>query len=225
MITFTDAFALTADELKTLGELHGKLHRAEICGVGYLFRRLYTPDWQRLEEFRNANPNIKKEALDEKLVDVALIGPKPDIASGGWSNTEAGILPTLAMLIKAKSGFVVQDFADQQLFDVEEMYEAEEPTRPDAATIEKLKATNKFKIKGVRIEDLYVVVRPLTRIEWKNIQKADPENADKVLCEKTVLWPENIDWDTDYPVGYADTLSQTVLNLSGFTRPQNIEDL
>jgi hypothetical protein len=46
-----------------------------------------------------------------------------------------------------------------------------------------------------------------------------------VLCEKAVLWPENIKWDYDYPVGYTDTLSQAILNISGFKVPEAVEDI
>jgi hypothetical protein len=225
MIEFKDAMTLTADELKELGELHGKLHRTEICGTGYLFRRVYGDDWVVLENFRESNPNASKEALDEKLVDLCLIGPKPDLLSGGWSNTEAGVLPTIAMLIRAKSGFVVPEFADQQLIDSEDLDPVPEVAKPTPEVLEKLKAESKFRLKGIRLEDLYVVVRPLTRLEWKNIQKFAGDDADKTLCEKAVVWPEKLNWDYDYPVGYTDTISQAVLNMSGFARPQVIEDI
>jgi hypothetical protein len=225
MITFTNAMNLTEAELKELSGLHGKLHRTELCGTGYLFRRVYGDDWKKLEDFRELNPTVTKDVLDEKLVDICLVGPKPDIMSGGWSNVEAGVLPTLAMLIRAKSGFIVADFADQQLIDSEDLSPVEDIVKPTEDELAQLRSNNKFKLKGVRLEDLYVVLRPLTRIEWKMIQKQASDDADKVLCEKAVLWPENIKWDYDYPVGYTDTLSQAILNISGFKVPEAVEDI
>lgn len=223
---FKSVSKLTPDQIADLKNAYGKIYKVRVCDEDYLVRRVYKQDWDAVNKLKRDNPQVSFAEIDEKIVNSALIGPIPDVESGGWSALPAGVVPTLSMFIRAKSGFVVPELADESNISVESMDDEEKaPERPDDTTIAALKASTSFRLKLIGIEDQLFVVRPITRVEWKQVLRAENQtDQDVAVCSKAVLWPKSINWD-DEPAGVCDTITQFVLSISGYSAPTVVEEL
>jgi hypothetical protein len=223
---FASVSDLTKEQIAGLKKSFGRIYKVRVCDEDYLVRRLYKPDWDAVNKLKRDNPQVSFADIDEKVVNTALIGPLPDIANGGWAALPAGVVPTLSMFIRAKSGFVVPELSEESNITVEPLDEEEtEPARPDAATIAALKASTTFKLKLLGIEDQMFVVRPVTRVEWKQVLKTENQtDQDMAVCAKSVMWPKSVNWD-DQPAGFCDTITQFVLSISGYSAPSAVEEL
>lgn len=215
---------LTKEQIDELRSKHGPIFKTTICDTTYLCRLIYKPDWDIVCKLRDDNPNgVSQSEIDEKIVNMALLGPHPTIDSGGWAGAPAGVIPTLAGLIRYKSGFYTPEIGENVI--VEDFDEEVEMTRPDDQTVAALKVNARFGLKGIGINKDYFVVRPITRVELKQIMQAsDQFDQDRNVVEKAVLWPKGVDWDTK-GAGYCDTIAQYVIAISGYSAPSVVEDL
>lgn len=92
---------------------------------------------------------------------------------------------------------------------------------------------NKYKGAGVYIVDVcdnLFVIRTLNRFEYKQIirqPQLDASQREEVICETTVLFPENYTWKemAKKDAGIPSTLSQIIMQKSGFTDEYLIERL
>jgi len=221
-----DVNALTKEQIEELKARHGKLFKTTVCDVTYLCRLLYGPDWDIINKMRADNPRITLSEIDEKIVNLCLLGPLPTIDDGGWATRPAGVLPSLSTMIRAKSGFIVDEYDGGANIVTEDLDEDMEMVKPSDAEKAALKATCNYGMKGVGIGTEYFVVRPIARNEFKQILASaeSQTDQDQKVAERAVLWPKKVDWDKK-PAGYCDTLYQVVMAISGFSGPSLVEDL
>lgn len=220
---------LTQEQIDTLKKEYGKLYKVPICGTDYIIRPVYKADWEIVTKLAADNPSVGMPELDEKLVDIALIGPKPDVTKGGWAIVPAGVIPTLSKWIQAKSGFLVPDLAGQQEIssepiggDAVSIYG--KPSDEDVATA---KTQSSLKLNLVRIDDDYYIIRPLLRQEWRAIMKSAPEDSgerDYLIAQRSVVWPKKVNWD-ETPAGYCSSITGAVMNISGYSGVTSVEEL
>jgi hypothetical protein len=218
-----DANALTPKEIAELKKDFGRIFKTTVCDRAYICRLLYKPDWDGITKMRQDNPKMTLNEIDEKIVNTCLIGPLPLIEDGGWSAEPAGVIPTLSMMVRAKSGFVVPD-ADVSMIDVEDIGEKEELKKPTESDMFVIKTSSKFQVKGVTIGNDYLVVRPLARVELRQVIQQPQTEQDVATADKAVVWPKGVNWE-EKPAGYCETLTEVVMAISGFSGPSAVEDL
>jgi hypothetical protein len=200
-----------------------KLYKHSIMGDDFIFRQLYPEDWKAIEEFVKANPNMITYDFDEKVVLTALIFPV--MAVPEWQTKGAGVIQTLSMHIRHKSGFLIQELMKEEDVQVDVVSPVEPAKRPDPKEIETLKKkASGFQLVGLTIESDYYILRPLTRIEHRNIQAK--ERADEFLdtAKACVMYPEAVDFDQK-PAGYPRVLSDAIYKISGFPVNSEPEEL
>lgn len=225
-IAFNKVSDLTPEQIDALKKEYGRLFKTTVADTQYIIRPMYKSDWDIIAMMLKDNPNLAMPELDDKIVEMCLVGPKPDLSQGGWSTLPAGVIPTLSKFISVKSGFIVPDLAEVSQFQLEPLFEEEKGERPDEEAVAELKRECPFNLKLVGIDSEYFVLRPITRQEWRFIVKnsTDESEQDTKVVEKAVMWPKGINWATK-PAGYVDTLSQICMNISGYAGPSTVEEL
>jgi hypothetical protein len=220
-LKITDVTTLTKEQIEELKNIHGPLFKTTICDTVYLCRRLYKQDWQIIMQMRSDNPRIPLSEIDEKIVNMCTVAPAPEI--GVWATKEAGVVPSLSMVIRAKSGFAVPELDAYPVVDDTEA--VSEPTKPTAEEMAALKIAFTQSLKGVQVENDYYVIRGIMRNEFKQIiSKTEQIDQDEEIANRAVIWPKSVDWSTR-GAGHCDSISQLVLSISGFNGPTLVEDL
>lgn len=216
-----DVDSLTEQQIDELKRAYGKLFKVTVCGTKYLCRLMYRSDIEAIAKVAEKNIDVSNLEVDEKVVSLCVLGPTPPIEEGGWAAMPAGIIPTLSSAIRRKSGFVVYD---EDAPAEEKLYEDEEVITPTPEELEVLQMATGYKLHGIRFEDAYFVVRPITRIEFKEMMNYSEPEQDEIVVKKACLWPANVDWDS-VPAGYINSIVQYVMSYSGFAGPIDVEDI
>lgn len=220
----TNVNEFTPEQLADLKSKNGPMFKTTLCGVTYLCKLLYSPDWNIISQLREDNPKMSYAEIDERIVSTALIAPIPSMEDGGWSAVPAGVIPSLSALIRAKSGFSVPELPESMPI-TEDLDNDVEMEKPDEKTLAALKANARYGLKGIAINNDYYVVRPITRVEFKQVmQTKDQSEQDRGIVEKVVMWPKGVNWD-EKGAGYCDTIAQYVLAVSGYAGPSAVEDI
>lgn len=217
------------EEIEQLKAQWGRIYKVNVCDADYIIRPLYKADWDRITQMAKDNPSIELVDIDDKIVDIALLDPRPDIQTGGWATFPAGVISTLAKHISAKSGFIGPELAGWQSLFTEPIHVEKEAVKPTDDEVAELKARVAKKMTLVGIDTDYFVVRPITRQEWRHVMRqvaSDTTQAeqDALIAEKVTVWPKKIDWD-ELPAGYATTLAQSAMEISGYTGATSVEEL
>ena len=189
------------------------IYKVSLLDNDYIFTAAERKVIFEVEDMMGKNPNIRQIQIDEFMVQKTLIYPK-------WTPTEysalpAGVIPTLAMHIRDKSGFYVPDFSDPSMLYAESITEETPIAIPSNEEIAELKEKYKWNLYGVRCVDGYFVFRPVSRLEWRNIndKSEDPEID---ICKTCVIWPKKQDWDKTL-AGTTRNILNAVMEKSGFT--------
>jgi hypothetical protein len=198
----------------------------------FAFRPLYRPDWVQLEAFMQSNPNARQDIFDQKICEKALLYPEELINPVMWDLQRAGYQQTLARYITAKSGFLDPEIENSTR--VEPLTTVETDAPPVGELVEELKRTYfPWTLTLVTVMGEHFVVRPLNRTEWKGLTGAGadpnmPELKQKV-AERATVWcsrggnaPINFN---EKLAGIINTLSQVILEASGFTAEPTVEAL
>lgn len=222
-------FELTPEYIEQLKEQHGKIYKVKAADIDFVIRPLYKDDQQVLNDLVKTNANLTQADFDDKVVDLALVGPRADHSKGGWAALPAGIVPTLSTFIQAKSGYIVQDAPDSLGIKVENLGKTVVFTRPTQEEIDELKAVCPFQLRLVTIEGEYFIIRPVTRQEFrmamnKSQESGDALSRDEEISKKVVMWPKKLDW-SGKPVGYPETLTNFALGISGYSLDAEVEEL
>lgn len=210
---------LTPEQIQELKNAYGQLYKAEVSEETFLVRAIYGYEYDDMRKMA-ADPN----ALNEQILQKGVVAPLPDYSKGGWSVKKAGIPESLIRIIKSKSGFLTIDGRNVDLdTDVVQLHDVTKPTMPDAAVLDEIKRNNPHAYL-VLLYDIYVVVRPCLRSEWRKLTASDKENTDFALASTCTMWPENFDYSKGL-AGWPETVSRLILNISGFDGPTKIEKL
>jgi hypothetical protein len=218
---------LTEDRIAELKGIFGKLYKVPIEEYEFVIRPIYPEEWNVIRKIIDANPGMAMEELNEKITNIGLVGPVPDAAMGAWTTLPAGLPTTLAMWIRAKSGFMVPEL-DSAMPIITPIGGITKPTKPEDKEIEDIKSKCPFAIKQLAFEDDIFVIRPITRQEWRTIvqdaQAGDATIRDEGVCKRCVLWPKAINWDKK-PAGYCETVANYILSISGYNLTSEVTEL
>jgi hypothetical protein len=224
--------APTQEQINEWKQLYKRVFRKELCGRSYYFRPLYRSDWLEILNFVRENPDARGVEFDEKVVERGILFP--EMAPTEWATLEAGVIPTLSMYIRDKSGFIVEGLSDTTFISAVPI--ADEPPGDPPTEEEKAELKSRYSVYPLRLIHLgnkYWVIRPITRLEWRQLQAEtlSESDIDLLVCQRCVVWAsgghtgKNLNWDM-LPVGYATTLSAKVLELSGFNMDvKTVEEL
>lgn len=209
-------------ELSAAG-LPTKIYKMTFDGDVFVFRPLYRRDWNRIQAFLRDNQKaFSEELFNRKVCEAAVIFPDTMFHPLQWEQQRAGYADTLAKFVMAKSGFFDPNVDQSDLLSVEPLDEPQPALRPDAAVIEALK--EKFAswprgLKLAQVGDDWFMTRPLTRGEWKQIQKAsaagEEEDQDLAIVQRALIYPPNPNLEESL-AGAIRALAAVILESSGF---------
>lgn len=222
-----EIFTATQEVIEQIKETYPnlRLFKNNVAGDDYIFRLLTNQDWVSILDWMNTNPNVKQSDLDDRIVDTCVLWPRfegPE-AVIRKATQAAGVIPTLSILIRQKSGFIIPDVAGQQ-FSVEELGGGAVPVEPTSDEIDKLKAAYKYKLYKVTIEGHIVIYRPVNRQEWQTILKTQDDDTDFATCSKCIVWPKKLDLN-NLPAGVPRTVAGLIVECSGFNLESPVEEL
>lgn len=194
------------------------LFKKQLYGQDYVFTYLTREDTRRLREWTERNPNVKVTDYDDHVVQIALKFPEIDPVNE--ATLAGGVYETLSGLIQKKS----------LLLPGEVSVEAEAVTTDDRET--QLSSEEIAKVtKGlghpaslVRVAGRQFVIRPITRLEWKQLQAAQVDDIEVALCKRCTLLPANFDWDKELG-GLASVVSAQIMRISAFQDEGTCEEL
>lgn len=214
-----DVDKLTPEQIQELKDEYGAIYKVEVCKCSFIIRPIYGYEYDEMRKIAG-----DQNALNEQILQSGLIAPLPDFSKGGWSTKKAGIPDSLIRLIKSKSGFLTMDGKNVDLdTDVEQLHDTVKPIRPDEATLTKIKQETPQAYIAL-LNDVYIVVRPILRNEWRNLKVQENENADFAIASRCTVWPEKFDYSSKL-AGWPETVSRLILNISGFDGPTKVEEL
>lgn len=222
-------FELTQEDIDQLKATFGKVYKVKAADIDFVIRPLYKDDQVVLNDLVKTNENLTQADFDDKVVDLGLVGPRPDYSKGGWVALPAGIVPTLSTFIQAKSGYIVQDAPDALSVKIEKIGKQDVFSKPSQEDIDKIKQSCPFQLRLISIEGEYYVIRPVTRQEFrsamaKSQESADVLSRDEEIAKKVTMWPKNTDWDKK-PVGFPETIANFALGISGYNLDAEAEEL
>lgn len=94
--------------------------------------------------------------------------------------------------------------------------------RPDAKTIEALKAEHGDVLEAVSVDDVTIIVRPPNRGEWKRFRAAAQDqkkrsDAPGQLLRDVLVWPSLKEWDEilECKPALDDTIAAEVAEMAG----------
>lgn len=103
---------LTEEKVQELKEQYGEIYKTEIGGDEYVYRPLKRQEYIEMqnEALSSMNPNGMVDPRDsaeaeEKMIKKCVVFPEGDI---DFSDSKAGVVPTLSAYISDISGFNVQ---------------------------------------------------------------------------------------------------------------------
>jgi hypothetical protein len=195
-----------------------------------VFRPLYKPDWEEVQDFVDSNTGgVRQDLVDELICQKAICWPGDILEPQKWAVQKAGLQVSLAKMIVARSGFFDEDLDQSSYLRVEPLVAASPAVQPDPALVAELKSNYPWPLKGVTIEGEYYVVRPLTRDEWKALPKQDSgQDADLTACMVATLWSSDYPKKPDFNNRLAGTnrvLAEVIMAASGFMVQPSVEEL
>jgi deoxyribose-phosphate aldolase len=98
------------EEMTKLKATHGKIYRVafDLDTVFYI-RRVKRGEYKRIiEVVSKADAAVREDILNEKLLETAMVWSSVKVDPAFYSDSGAGIIPTLAMQIMDRSGFTNQ---------------------------------------------------------------------------------------------------------------------
>lgn len=227
---------LTPEQVAELKEKNPgvRFYAQKICGDRYIYRAITGAEWVGVQSLVRDNPNLKQSDLDEKCVSLGLVYPR--IPAPEWSQREAGVVPTLAAHIRAKSGFLEPGITQPGDLLVETLVEQPEGERPTPEEVEALRGRTEWALHLLRVNGIWFVFRPILRLEWRNLFSEEVpaldsgDDKDLQTCQRCVLWSSggkngrDVDW-LSLPAGVVSTLARFILEHSGFGSESEAEEL
>jgi hypothetical protein len=200
-----------------------KIYKMTFDGDTFVFRPLYRPDWNRIQAFLRDNQKaFSEELVNRKVCEAAVIFPDTMFHPTQWDLQRAGYADTLAKFVMAKSGFFDPNVDQSDILSVEPLDEPQPGLKPDEATLAALRekyASWPRGLKLAQVGDDWYVTRPLTRGEWKAIQKAtergEEEDQDLAIVQRALIYPPSPKLE-DSLAGAIRALAAVILESSGF---------
>jgi hypothetical protein len=102
--------APTDEELAKLKATYVKIYRIAFSeDEAFYIRRVKRQEYRRIVELvGKVDPTLREDMLNEKLVEAAVVWSKPEVNAAFFSDSGAGVVPTLAVQIMDRSGFTNQ---------------------------------------------------------------------------------------------------------------------
>lgn len=107
--------APTEEEMVKFKAAFGKIFRVALSlDEVFYIRRVKRMEYKRiLEVVSKADPAIREDLLNEKLLEVAVVWSTPKIDAAFLTDSGAGIIPTVAVQIMEQSGFTNRIAVDE----------------------------------------------------------------------------------------------------------------
>lgn len=107
--------APTDEEMVKLKATHGKIFRVAVTlDEVFYIRRIKRGEYKRiLEVAGKAEPTLREDLLNEKLLETAVVWSKPELTPKFYEDSGAGVVPTIAIQIMERSGFTNQIAVDE----------------------------------------------------------------------------------------------------------------
>lgn len=206
---------VTQEMIEQWKQQYPAVYKIKLSGQEFYFRPITRREMLELQRWVQSNPDSTVGQMDEKVVEMCLLWPQWKIAD--FLALPAGIISTLSRRIQDRSGFDTED-SDLAVFDNISIPELSNET---VASLKR--QYERFAV--VRMGNLQFAVRPVSRVEWMQIQSssqsADPD-ADVVRIG--LLHPD-LNTVLALPAGYVAILSNVILTLSGFNEQPEVEEV
>jgi hypothetical protein len=103
------------EEMAKFKAAHGKIYRVAISlDEVFYIRRIKRAEYKRiLEVVQKSDPTNREDLLNEKLMETAVVWSQPKLDPAFYSESGAGIVPTVAVQIMERSGFTNQIAVDE----------------------------------------------------------------------------------------------------------------
>lgn len=208
-----------------------KVYKFTVDDKVIVFRPLYRSDWLEIEQFLlTNNEQVRQDALDEKICQMAICWPREITLPIHWERQLAGVQMALARQIRGRSGFILPDMPEQaDYIRVDPLTTVEPGPKPTPETIDQLKVEYSiWSLKQVFIDGDYYVVRPLNRGEWRQVPNPEEGDAELFVAQRGTVWSRDYPNEPNFAgriAGTVNTLSQVIMQISGFVNAPLIEEL
>lgn len=107
--------APTDEEMTKFKQTHGKIFRiAMSMDEVFYVRRIKRAEYKRiLEVMGKSDPALREDLLNEKLMETAVVWSQPKMDPAFYTDSGAGVIPTVALQIMKLSGFPDQVAIDE----------------------------------------------------------------------------------------------------------------